>query len=124
MIPSPPTETYFAYLREGRFMLQRSLSSGEWVYYPRMMAPVSGATDLEWTAPSGRGTVYSTTVMHKRPPEASVNLALVDLDEGPRMLTRVEGVPAEEVKIGMRVVARIVAAEDGPLLVFVPEEAV
>ena len=119
---TPPTATYFAHLEEGRFMIQRSASTGEWVFYPRVMAPGTGATDLEWTAPSGRGTVYATTINRKRPPEPNVNLSVIELDEGPRMLSRVEGIPAEEVRIGMAVRASIVDGPDGKIVVFVPEE--
>lgn len=117
-----PTAAYFAHLEAGRFMIQRSASTGEWVFYPRMMAPRTGATDLEWAAPSGRGVVYSTTTARKRPPESDVNLAVIELEEGPRLMSRVEGIPAADVKIGMTVLARIVDGIDGKIVVFVPEE--
>ena len=117
-----PTATYFAHLAEGRFMIQHSASTGEWVFYPRMLAPHSGATDLEWMEPSGRGTVYAATTARKRPPEANVNLSIIELEEGPRMMSRVEGIPAEDVRIGMRVKAKIVDGADGKIVVFVPEE--
>jgi uncharacterized OB-fold protein len=120
---APPTATYFAHLAEGRFMIQRSASTGEWIFYPRMLAPKSGATDLEWVAPSGFGTVYSTTVNRKRPPEPSLNLSIVELDEGPRLLTRVEGMAPEAVKIGLRVRAKVVDSPDGKIVVFMPEDA-
>ena len=105
-------------------MLQRGVQSGTWVYYPRSIAPVTGE-ELEWAEPSGLGTVYSTTTIRKRPPEPSLNVALIDLDEGPRMMSRVEGIDAQEVRIGMRVKARIIPSEgeDAPhLLVFDPVE--
>lgn len=123
MTQAPPTRTYFAHLAEGRFMIQRSASTGEWVFYPRMFAPKSGATDLEWVAPSGGGTVYATTVKRMRAPEPSVNLAVVELDEGPRLLTHVQGVEPDAVTIGMRVTARVVDGIDGKIVVFVPEDA-
>lgn len=105
-------------------MLQRGVRTGMWVYYPRTVAPLTGE-DLEWAEPSGLGTVYSTTVVRKRPPEPSLNVALIDLDEGPRMMSRVEGIDAQDVRIGMRVKARIVPGEgeDAPhLVVFDPAE--
>ena len=69
------------------------------VFYPRLVSPFSGTTELEWRTSSGLGTVYSTSTVHARdqPPR---NVALIDLDEGFRMLSRVE---AAEVRIGMRV---------------------
>ena len=102
--PGGPQQTFEAYLAEGRFMIQRSRATGEHVFYPKVMAP-SGATDLEWVEAAGTGTVYAITVNRKR--EGSSNIALVDLDEGVRMMTTVAGV--ETVPIGTRVKARVEA---------------
>ncbi|QKH39750.1 OB-fold domain-containing protein [Achromobacter pestifer] len=106
------------FLEQGRFMLQRSRGSGEHVFYPRVVAPRTGARDLEWVEASGMGTVNATTVVRKREPEADYNVALIDLKEGPRIMSRVEGIAPDAVRIGMRVRARI--ADDGgkSLLVF------
>ncbi len=105
-----PEAQFRAFLKQGRFMLQRSRSTGRHIYYPRVAVPGSGETDLDWVQASGTGTVYATTVNRTR--EGNTNLAIIELDEGPRMMSRVEGVPAETVKIGQRVQARI-AIEDG-----------
>ena len=124
MTQPPPTATYFRHLEEGRFMLQRSPSTGEWVYYPRMIAPRTGASDMEWMAPSGLGTVYATTVKRVKPPASDVNIAIVELDEGPRMMTHVQGIAPDAVRIGMRVRACIVdGLDDNKILVFQPEDA-
>lgn len=108
------------YLDEGRFMIQRSRKGGGAFYYPRIAEPRTGDTDLEWFAPTGRGIVYSTTVVRTRPPAEPYNVALVDLEEGPRVTTRVVGISAAEVRIGMRVQARIEQVEGKSLLVFAP----
>ena len=73
--------------------------------------------------PSGLGTVYSVTVVRKRTLEESYNVVLVDLDEGPRMMSRVDGLRLDQVKIGMKVCAQVVRENDQPLVVFVPVEA-
>jgi uncharacterized OB-fold protein len=91
------------YLSEGRFMIQRSRSTGRHVFYPRLLIPGSGETDLEWVEASGLGTVYSVTINRKR--EGSFNIALIDLDEGVRMISTVEGVV--EVPIGSRVRGKV-----------------
>ncbi|PTW62622.1 hypothetical protein C8N35_101668 [Breoghania corrubedonensis] len=109
-----PQQTFEAYLAEGRFMIQRSRATGEHVFYPKVMAP-SGAVDLEWVEAKGTGTVYAITVNRKR--EGSYNVALVDLDEGVRMMTTISGV--ESVAIGTRVKARIETGE-APRVVFEP----
>jgi uncharacterized protein len=84
------------------------------------MAPGTGADDLEWVEASGAGTVYSATVISPKPPAEPYNVVLVDLAEGPRVMSRVEGVAAAEVRIGMAVKARIAEREDGPILLFDP----
>lgn len=93
-------------------MLLRSRASGRQFFYPRVAEPGSGNTDLEWVEACGRGTVYSVTIVRARPPAPSYNVVLVDLEEGPRLMARVDGVALDEVHIGMAVMARIVT-EDG-----------
>jgi uncharacterized OB-fold protein len=82
--------------------------------------PSTGSTNLEWVPASGRGTVYSTTVVRQKPPELPYNVALIDLAEGPRMMSRVVGAPPGEVRIGRAVIASIVTEEGEPLVVFAP----
>lgn len=103
-------------LSEGRFLLQRDRHTGRYVFPPR----VDG--DLEWVEASGRGVVYSVTTIPQRAPADSYNVVLIDLDEGPRVMSRVEGLAAAEVTIGMRVAARIGEAEEGPILLFDPAQ--
>ena len=112
--PLGPEAQYRAFLAEGRFRIQRSRSTGQYVFYPRVAAPGSGAMDLEWVDASGFGTVYSITV--NRSKEGSYNIALVQLDEGPRLMSRVDGV--ETAAIGTRVKARIATIGDIPAIVF------
>jgi len=57
-----------------------------------------------------RGVIYATTVVH-RPGEDPYNVCLVDLDEGARVMGRVEGLEPTEVTIGQRVQARV--GDDG-----------
>ncbi|MDM0108607.1 OB-fold domain-containing protein [Variovorax sp. J22R24] len=113
-----PEQEYFAHLAQGRFMLQRSRSSGRFYFHPRVAEPVTGARDLEWVAASGRGTVYATTVVRPKPPQKPYNVVLVDLEEGPRVMCRVEGIEPEAVHIGMEVRSRIGSQDDMPILVF------
>ncbi|UCI31879.1 Zn-ribbon domain-containing OB-fold protein [Mesorhizobium sp. B4-1-4] len=116
-----PDIEYQNHLAAGRFMIQRGVSTGKMVFFPRAVAPVTGE-ELEWVGASGRGVVYSTTVVRKRPPESDVNVALIDLEEGVRMMSRVEGIDAHSVRIGMAVEARIVPHEEGHLVVFAPQQ--
>ena len=95
-------------------MIQRSRSSGRYVFFPRVAEPGSGRNDLEWVEASGLGTVYSITVNRTR--AGDYNVALVELDEGPRLMSRIEGV--ETVPIGTRVKARIIEIDGEPAVVF------
>lgn len=115
-----PEKEWRAYLAEGRFMIQRSRSTGAHVFYPRVMQPGAGAQDLEWVEASGRGVVYAATTICKKDPADNYNVALVELAEGPRLMARVEGVAPEAVTIGAPVQARIITEGDQPLVVFVP----
>ena len=110
---------FAAHLSAGRFMIQRGTESGTAVYPPNAFAPETGE-DLEWFEPSGEATVYSVTIVRKRPPAPPYAIALVDLAEGPRMMTRIDGVEAESVRIGMAVRARIIKEGEANLVVFEP----
>lgn len=115
-----PEQQYEAFLADGRFMLLRSRETGRCFWFPRISEPGTGCTDLEWFEASGRGTVYSTTVIRQKPPTPSYNLALIDLAEGPRMMSRVEGIDPDRVRIGMAVRAKVIREGEKPLLVFEP----
>ena len=107
------------YLAQGRFMLQRSRSTGRHVFYPRLLIPGSGETDLEWVEASGLGTVYSITVTRAR--EGDYNIALIDLDEGVRMMSTIEGV--ETLPIGARVRGHVAKLNGVDAVVFQPAAA-
>lgn len=111
---------YFGQLAQGRFVIPRCADCGRWHFFPRVLCPHCGSDALEWLAPSGRGTVYSTTTVRRK--EGDYNVCLVDLDEGPRMMSRITGVAPNAVRIGMRVQVQVAHEEAGPLLVFVPGE--
>ncbi len=114
-----PEAQFRSYLAEGRFMIQRSASTGGHVFYPRPFIPGTGERDLEWVEASGTGTVYSTTVNRRSPEKGGTSgLVLVDLDEGVRMLSRVVGIPPEDVTIGMAVRAKIEELNGAPAVVW------
>lgn len=121
MSETGPDEAFRHFLSEGRFMLQRS-ASGRYTFYPRVAEPGTGAA-LEWVEASGRGVVHAVTVVRKKPPEPSYNVVLVDLEEGVRMMSRVEALAPEQVSIGLKVQAKIIDQDGEPVVVFVPAEA-
>lgn len=118
---SAPSVAYDAFLRAGRFRLQVCDDCGQQIYFARTICNHCGSGRLTWTDASGAGTVYSsTTIRRKADRGGDYNLAIVELAEGARMMSRVEGIPASDVHIGMRVEASIVAENDKPLVIFLP----
>ncbi|MGI9410248.1 MAG: Zn-ribbon domain-containing OB-fold protein, partial [Hyphomicrobiaceae bacterium] len=116
-----PERRYLDYIGEGKFMIQRSKSTGDYVHYPRTINPGTGEADLEWVEASGEGTVYAVTVNRQRPEKGGdYNIALIDLKEGPRMMSRVVDIAPTDVKIGMKVKAKIDSIGDTPAIVFEP----
>jgi uncharacterized OB-fold protein len=118
-----PLNTYLAHLERGQLAYQWSSAAGRAVFYPRLLCPSTGSDQLEWRVSKGLGTVYSTTVVY--PQEgAPYNVALVDCDEGFRLMSRVEGITPEQVRIGMRVQFRAhrPGGEEPAMPVFFPAE--
>lgn len=105
-----PNSVYMDYCRNDQLAFQRS-PSGQAIFYPRIVEPKTG-NNLSWEVSQGLGTVYSTTVIYSRD-EKPYNVALIDVDEGYRMMSRVEGVDPEDVRIGMRVQVKMVTFDDG-----------
>ena len=64
--PGPEAE-YWRYVSEGRFMIQHCKNCSGYIYPPRALCPHCGSPDLEASEASGRGTVYSTTVVRRKP---------------------------------------------------------
>jgi uncharacterized OB-fold protein len=117
-----PLSIYQEYLERGQLAYQVT-ADGRAVFFPRVAAPGDGSA-LEWKVSSGEGTVYSTTTVHYKG-EAPLNVALIELGEGFRMMSRVEGIDTTAVRIGMRVRFQTRPGPDAgtPMAVFVPVSA-
>lgn len=95
--------------KKHKLVLQKCGKCGTYQWYPKPWCIECGSRDLKWTEVSGRGTVYSYTIIHhtKANPafteDAPFSIAAVELDEGPRMYGNLVGCPPGELKIGMRV---------------------
>jgi len=122
-LSASPLEQYRAHLSRGELAYQVD-EQGRALFYPRAVAPAGYSGELRWVTSRGLGTVYAATVIAAKG-EAAYNVVLVDMDEGFRLMSRVESIPAEQVRIGMRVKVRVHPAEDGdegPYPVFDPVE--
>lgn len=100
MLKESPRAHFEAACARGVLLYQWDAVAGRAVFYPRL------GDGLQWRESTGRGTVYSATTIRPRGGEPR-GIALIDLDEGFRMMSRVR---ADEVTIGMRV---LVAFEEG-----------
>lgn len=91
--PTPDSVPFWDAAAQGRLVVQRCRSCGDHYFYPRDACPRCGSPDVEWVETAGHGRLVSYVINH-RTPEPQV-IALVELDEGVRLLTNVVGTPAE-----------------------------
>lgn len=106
-------------LADGRFLIQRCGACSQHIYFPRAICPRCGAADPELVPTPGLGTVHAVTVARRKPDAGGdLSIVLVDLDEGVRLMSRVEGIAPADVKIGQRVKARVQVSEGQGLVVF------
>ena len=104
-----PLAVFREYCDKGDLAYQVT-EDGTAVFYPRLVAPKTGGA-LEWKVSKGLGTVYATTTLHPRNGEP-YDVSMIDLDEGFRMMSRVENIDPADVKIGMRVKVRMIPGTD------------
>ena len=106
--PNADSRAYWDAARERRLVVRRCRACGRHHFMPRGQCPACWSDELEWVDSGGFGTVYSLSVVHRAPtPDfgavAPYVIALVDLDEGPRMFANVVGPGALQASIGERV---------------------
>ncbi|HEY3917236.1 MAG TPA: Zn-ribbon domain-containing OB-fold protein [Stellaceae bacterium] len=128
-VANPDTKPFWDGCARGELLLQRCATCGAYRHPPSPICPRCLSERHEWVPSSGRGTVYTFTVvreMRARGWEQMVPyiLAVVELEEGPRLLTDLVDVAPEAVTIGMPVAATF-AELDGTtrLPLFRPREA-
>lgn len=119
---SGPDVVFAAKLAEGVFEIQKCGGCGAHVFHPRVICSACGSADLGWVAPTGRGTVYARTVVRRKPERGGdYNVVLVDLDEGVRMMSCIDGIKHDQIVAGLKVTASIgEGAEGEPVVVFRP----
>jgi len=105
---TPGHEPFWASVREHRIALQRCDRCGTFRFIPSPLCPRCWSQEATWTPVSGRGEVYTYTVVHRAPTPAyqamaPYVIAHVTLEEGPRMISQLVDVPPEEVRIGLPV---------------------
>ena len=114
--PTPETKPFWDGVNQGKLMLQRCAACGPY-FYPRPFCPSCFSWDVEWFEASGSGKVYSFVISHRKLPYMNGEpyvIAIIELDEGPRMMSNVIGVDPDPAKIacGMPVRVEYVAVTD------------
>lgn len=91
---------------ERRLLIRRCHDCERWHYYPRPFCPHCWSQDVDWVEASGRATLYTYSIVRRNdlPPfnqRVPYVAAIVDLEEGPRMITELVDCPEDQVRIGM-----------------------
>lgn len=98
-VPTPVTQPFWDGTKAGELRLQRCEDCAEHVFYPRIACPFCGSPRLEWTPVSGRARLSSYIINHVPAPgfadDVPYVIAIVQLDEGPRMITNLVNVPPD-----------------------------
>ncbi|MER7836318.1 OB-fold domain-containing protein [Streptomyces sp. NPDC096040] len=112
-LPEPDafTRLYWEAAAEGRLLLRRCRSCGRAHHYPREFCPHCWSEDVVWEPASGRAVLYTWSVVHRNdlPPfgdRIPYVAAVVDLAEGPRMMTGLVGVPEPRAGLELEVAFR------------------
>jgi uncharacterized OB-fold protein len=95
-VPTPETGPYWDGLKRHELRIQRCLDCNQAYFYPRPFCPRCFSWNVEWITASGRARLHTFEVVHRAPPafaaDAPYVLAVVELEEGPRMMTNLVGV--------------------------------
>ena len=124
--PDGLTAEFYRHLAEGTLRLQRCDDCDTWRHPPRILCGRCGSAAWHWRDASGRGRVFTWTVTHQGlvPPfvdDVPYAVVVVELDEGPRLVTAVRGLAPSELRLGLAVELRIAEVSDAVgLHYFVP----
>jgi len=124
--PDGLTAEFYGHLASGALKLQRCDACETWRHPPRILCGRCGSPSWQWTATAGRGTVYTWTITHQMlvPPFADdlpYAVVVVELEEGPRLVTAVRGIEHAALRLGLPVDVRIARVSDAiGLHYFVP----
>ncbi|WP_308168786.1 OB-fold domain-containing protein [Nonomuraea sp. NEAU-A123] len=126
--PTPETAPYWEAARAGELRVQRCLDCGRHYFYPRPACRFCASENVEWTGVSGRARLVSYVINHRPFPgfeSVSPVIAVVELDEGPRLMTNIVGIEPipENLPLDMRLTVAFEERSGAVLPVFEPEEA-
>jgi uncharacterized OB-fold protein len=102
------SKDFYGFCRRGELRFQRCSGCGAWRHVPREMCAACGCFEWEWAKSSGRGSVFTWTVVTRALHPAFADdvpfaPAVIELDEGVRLLSQVVDCPPAELEVGMPV---------------------
>jgi len=110
-------------LSKGQIDIPRCEDCGKSHFFPRVNCPHCGSTTISWHRASGKGEVHTTTTVRRRPESGGdYNVCMVELAEGVRMMSRVDGIAPADVKIGMPVEVFVGDIDGNPAVLCKPAE--
>jgi uncharacterized OB-fold protein len=109
---NPETQPFWEAAQEGRFLLKWCTDCGKAHWYPRAVCPFCFSINTEWREASGKGIIYSYSVMRRAPEVFAV--AYVTLEEGPTMLTNLRDCDFDRLSIGQAVRLLFSPTDGGP----------
>ncbi len=122
-IPQPDdmSRPFFEGARRGELIIQRCAACGAYLAPGSRACTECLGESLEWVPASGRATLFTFGIMHQRYhpgffDELPYNIAVVELDEGPRLNTNVTGVANESLRVGMPLVVTFEDVGEGVAL--------
>jgi uncharacterized OB-fold protein len=99
--PTPESKPYWDALKQHKLLLPKCKKCGPF-FYPRPFCPTCFRWDIEWAEMSGKGVIYTFIINHRPPPamgDKPIILAVVELAEGPRMMTNIVGIDPDPAKL-------------------------
>jgi uncharacterized OB-fold protein len=109
-LPAPDNETrpFWDAARDGTLLIQQCGGCGRYQFYPRPFCSVCWHDDVAWVEARGRGTLYTWSVVHVNdlppfPERVPYVAAIVELEEGPRIMTNIVDCEFDELRVGMPV---------------------
>lgn len=111
-VPTPETAPFWDGLKEHRLRIQRCTECGKAYFYPRPFCPHCFSSNVEWFTASGRASLHTYEIVHRAPAafaaDAPYVLAVVQLEEGPRMLSNVVGIEPDPASLTLDLALEIV----------------
>lgn len=124
--PTPETQEFWDGARRGELRIQRCNDCDKAYFYPRTVCPECGGGNVEWFTASGRATLHSYGIAMRSlyGYEAPYSIAIVELEEGPRMLSNIVGIDQtpENLVLDMPLAVQFEDRGDHSVPVFAPAE--